>query len=85
METSTDPIAARIALLERDRHAPLTGEQRSILPAKLAALDESIAALRAFRLAEGGGEPATRFHPLPPDVAADSTEPDDSRKEASHG
>jgi len=82
METTAETIDFRIALLERDRHAPLTAEQRVKLPKKLSDLDESIAALRAFRLADGGSEPATRFNPLPIDAGLSGDRSDDRGEEA---
>lgn len=62
---SNSILEHEIAVLEHDRTAPLSAAQRGHLPAKLSDLAESIHALRAFRLADGGSEPAIVFHPLP--------------------
>ncbi len=61
MPAAPDP---RLAQLERERAAPFTPEQRKRLPAELKNLDEGLADLRKFPLADGGSEPATVFTPV---------------------
>lgn len=56
----------RIAHIEKRRGIPLTEEQRKGLPAQLKDLDNLCTKIRQFALEDGGSEPGTIFHPVPP-------------------
>ena len=51
----------RIVRIEKERSVPLSEAQRKGLPAQLKDLDETTAALRKFRLTDGGSEPGSVF------------------------
>ncbi|HLV79444.1 MAG TPA: hypothetical protein VKT32_04150 [Chthonomonadaceae bacterium] len=78
-------VDARIAVLEKERSAPLTPDQRKRLPGELKDLDEGAANLRKFPLPDGGGEPRVVFVPIEPDRLARLRAARAAREEGQNG
>ena len=63
----------RIPLLEAAHGLALTDAQRTRIGGELKDIDDMGAALRSYKISDGGSEPATVFHPLPHDTKRKGT------------
>ena len=63
----------RIPLLEAAHGLALTDAQRTRIGGELKDVEDMGAALRLYKISDGGSEPATVFHPLPHDTRRKGT------------